>query len=422
MISKPEEIMRRIIIWIAVLALLIPGVLHGAQKALIAPAEILLRQGPGSYFPVVDVIAKGTCCTIIQEAGAWYYISVGEDGKKKGYASKKSFETQKGKTLASYRFETDIGFGGRVSSTEVTAATKGLGASPTIKKYSSRKQLDFTLLEYVERIPFKPEEYREFAGTLKSPSRELLGAVENAYVRSSDIDLGRAIVLKFASEQGLVKDDELIKYISMVGTWVQNGTPLYDVPFYYGVIDQDYVNSFALPGGYILVTRGCLAAMENEAELAAVLAHEMAHLIKRHGMQELERQKERVKSARAMDDLDEMAMKKGVMPEDEAAFEAMDNLTNEMFSILIKGRLQADEFEADRYGTLYLANSGYYQYALVKFLKRLGKNEKLKYVSHPEPEKRIDNIKSEISRARLKKYQGASQQNRYEVYALGRLK
>ena len=62
--------MRRLIIWIAVFALLIPGVLHGAQKALVAPGEILLRQGPGSYFPVVDVIAKGTCCTIIQEAGA----------------------------------------------------------------------------------------------------------------------------------------------------------------------------------------------------------------------------------------------------------------------------------------------------------------------------------------------------------------
>jgi len=402
----------KILLGVLILAIFIPIILIAAQKTLVAPTEIVLRQGPGSYFPVVGTASKGTSCTVLQESGVWYHLKISEE--LTGYASKKSFETKRGISLASYRFEADLGFGGRVSSTEVTAATKGLAGSPLVEKYSKNKNMDISQLEYVEKVHFTPEEFEAFSKTISLPSLSNPELSEEAYIIPSDIDLGRAIVLKFITDQGLVSDDNLMKYISMLGTHIKNSTPLYDVPFYFAVLDQDYVNSFAAPGGYILITRGCLESMENEGELAAVLAHEMAHIVKRHGLKELSRQKERVKSSKAMDDLDSMAMDKGMMPDDMAGYESLDRMTNEMFQRLIKGRLQADEFEADKYGTVFLGAAGYYPGGMVDLLKRISSTRDARYVSHPDEKVRIKNIKRTIKDSRLNKIKGLTEQERFK--------
>ena len=78
-----------LIILIAASLLIVPLILTAAQKTVVAPTEVVLREGPGSYFKVTGTISKGTKCTVIQQAGVWYYLKI--DDEERGYASKKSW-------------------------------------------------------------------------------------------------------------------------------------------------------------------------------------------------------------------------------------------------------------------------------------------------------------------------------------------
>ena len=81
---------------------------------------------------------------------------------------------------------------------------------------------------------------------------------------------------------GLYQDPELTRYIDGIGQLLARTTETPDQKFTFVVIDSDIVNAFALPGGYVHVTRGLLALANNEAEAAGVIAHEIGHVVARH--------------------------------------------------------------------------------------------------------------------------------------------
>jgi predicted Zn-dependent protease len=80
----------------------------------------------------------------------------------------------------------------------------------------------------------------------------------------------------------LVKDDQLQKYVSSVGRWVALQSDRPDFEWHFGVIDSTDINAFTAPGGYVMVTKGLYQALNSEADLAGVLAHEIGHEIRKH--------------------------------------------------------------------------------------------------------------------------------------------
>lgn len=102
--------------------------------------------------------------------------------------------------------------------------------------------------------------------------------------------IGQASAAKLISVFGIYDNPDMTRYVNLVGNAVarQSGR---SVPYHFAILDTDVVTAVSLPGGYIFITRGALANLKNEAELAGVLAHEIAHVDRRHLEKEVRTQK-----------------------------------------------------------------------------------------------------------------------------------
>lgn len=99
---------------------------------------------------------------------------------------------------------------------------------------------------------------------------------------AAEISLGRAITARIFGKYIACNNPDLIKYVSLVGNTLTQNINRPELEFYFMILDSDEVNSYAVPGGYIFITRGALQLMEDEAELAGVLAYEIAHIAQNH--------------------------------------------------------------------------------------------------------------------------------------------
>ncbi len=106
---------------------------------------------------------------------------------------------------------------------------------------------------------------------------------------AQEIEVGKASHPEILSEFGRVDDAALQDYIQRIGSEIAGVSHRPDLPWTFTVVDTPVVNAFALPGGYIYVTREILAYMNNEAELAGVLGHEAGHVTARHGVTQVSR-------------------------------------------------------------------------------------------------------------------------------------
>lgn len=141
--------------------------------------------------------------------------------------------------------------------------------------------------------------------------------------------------------------------------------------WHFVVVESDTINAFAAPGGYIFVTRAAVAAAETEDELAAILAHEVAHVVRGHALGSIKKSRWAGVAKTALDasvELDEQAL--GDLTN---VFEgAMDDIVE---SLLVKGYSRDTEFEADKVGIRILAAAGYNPRALIDYLATLKKTQ-----------------------------------------------
>jgi predicted Zn-dependent protease len=161
-----------------------------------------------------------------------------------------------------------------------------------------------------------------------------------------------------------------------------------EVQFRFGVLDTDDVNAFAAPGGFILVTRGALRLMASEADLAGVLAHEVAHVDQKHVLDEIRRSSV-METAREETDLD------GAL---------LDKVSEMGGSLLFTGLSREDEMEADSLGILYVAATGYQVGGLMRFLERLVEAEgdeasgmREWTATHPSTSERLEVLRRQVA-------------------------
>lgn len=194
--------------------------------------------------------------------------------------------------------------------------------------------------------------------SVESLSRMGASALPIGPEKETEIGFGIAAVI--AGRFPLTEDEGLLEYVNLVGRTVAEQSPRrHEVAFRFGVVETDDVNAFAAPGGFILITRGALSRMDDEAVLAGVLAHEVAHVDEKHVLEEIRRSSV-VQSAR-----DEGVL---VGP-------VLDRISELGGSLLFTGLSRSDELEADSLALIYAGAAGYRADGLVRFLERLDGEE-----------------------------------------------
>src|SRR5947199_9345103 len=104
-----------------------------------------------------------------------------------------------------------------------------------------------------------------------------------------EFQIGRDQDAQIRKEMGVYADRDLQQYVSSVGLKLAQVSERPNLPWHFPVVDVPAINAFALPGGYIYITRGILPFLDNEAQLAGVLGHEIGHVTARHAAQQYSR-------------------------------------------------------------------------------------------------------------------------------------
>lgn len=204
-----------------------------------------------------------------------------------------------------------------------------------------------------------------------------------------EIKLGRSIAAILAGTYGIYQDKEVSLYVNLVGNTVAYYAGRGDLDYYFAVLDSDGINAFACPGGYIFITRGLLFTLHNEAELAGVLAHEIAHVNYKHVYKAVVQKKT---------DSAESVLAKMIGGRNVSFSIAFNQLVSKGLEILLKkGLAQTDEFEADAAAVVYTGNADYASSAYFNVLEYLNSktiSPKEKYsLTHPPMSVRIDRLK-----------------------------
>ena len=204
--------------------------------------------------------------------------------------------------------------------------------------------------------------------------------------REQEEQLGRETAATLLGAAPLVRDTEMQRYVNRVGQWIALQTGRSDITWRFGVIDTPNVNAFAAPAGYVLITRGLLARLNDEAELAGVLAHEIGHVVERHHADAMAGKDRAGALATLATDL--------ATPKNQKAAGALTNLAKGVYAA---GLDKGDEYEADRLGVLYATRAGYHPYGLARVLHMYAgaageSGFELLFSTHPSPQDRLDRL------------------------------
>ncbi len=156
---------------------------------------------------------------------------------------------------------------------------------------------------------------------------------------SREIEMGDELAVSLLGGAKLLNNDAAQEYVNQVGRWLTLGTERVDLPWQFGIMNRTEIGAYPLPGGKVLITLGMLKQLKTESELAAVLAHEIAHVVKRHQLQSL----------------------------------SSDTTQTNLGAITV-ALPPALEFEADRMAVVILARAGYDPAAYLSVLRRLRSN------------------------------------------------
>lgn len=212
-----------------------------------------------------------------------------------------------------------------------------------------------------------------------APSISPFGEVPEA----DEIKIGQRIAGNVLGAAPLVGDPALQRYVNRVGRWLASQSERPGLPWTFGVIDSNDVNAFAAPGGYIFITKGLYILLRDESELAGVLAHEVAHVVRKHHLKLLQ-QTQLIGAGTEL-------LKQRVGGKDQR----VQGLIGSGAEIMARGLDKAAEFEADRMGVVLATRAGYESFGLPEVLQEIGHLSAdsgavaLLFKTHPHPDERL---------------------------------
>jgi predicted Zn-dependent protease len=215
---------------------------------------------------------------------------------------------------------------------------------------------------------------------------------------SQEIALGQQMDAQVRQEMGVYSDPELQRYIEQVGLRLARASERPNLPWHFAIVDEPAVNAFALPGGYIYVTRGILPFLDNEAQLAGVLGHEIGHVTARHSVQQY------TKATSANLGLTLLNI---FVPESRP----FGGLAESGLGLLFLKYGRDDERQADTLGVQYAASTGWDPKGVAEMLTTLARLDEAAGSSkgvpnwlstHPAPADRVQEVQTTVQQASAK--------------------
>ena len=204
-----------------------------------------------------------------------------------------------------------------------------------------------------------------------------------------EVSIGESLVQDIESQNEVTDDSILAEYINQVGQKIANLSDRTDIEYHFKVLESPEINAFACPGGFIYIYTGLLKTMDNEAQLAGVLAHEIGHVVARHSVKRLQQVLGfQVLLSIALGESSELTQK----------------AIGTGFVLIMQGYSRKNEFEADYNGALYMAQAGYHPRGMIQLFGKFKKMEKGRkdsaldqlLASHPPTADRIAKVEEHI--------------------------
>jgi hypothetical protein len=247
-----------------------------------------------------------------------------------------------------------------------------------------RRTLTLTALAVVSALAAAPTPASaQFMDKLGKGAKLAQKANDLVFTEAEEVELGQKVSAEIRQRFGVYQDAALTKYVTLVGAVLVTNSSRPNLPWTFIVLDTDAVNAFAAPGGYVHITRGALALMSSESELAGVLGHELIHITEKHTIAYL---KKNAATNLAVD-----ASGKG---DNKITSAVVTNMKN----VVLQGFGRKEEMESDEKGLALANKAGYAPSGLGGFLQKIAdrnKNSTEKrglFASHPEMNDRIKKL------------------------------
>lgn len=292
----------------------------------------------------------------------------------------------------------------RIARTLCAVGLALLCALPTSHAEEPGKVLGNLLQNLLKQNGSPPAANTGGAASNSANSDDLAGLLSQAIEQidePKEIEIGKQLAAVLLGAKPLLPNLPLQRYVNRLGRWIALQSDRPDLPWTFGVLNDAGFNAFAAPGGYVFVTKGLLDALNDESELAGILAHEIQHVVGKHHLKAMR------KSAQA-----------GLLTSLIAA--RLSERTNGALhgqllmlgkDIYSKGLDQSDELEADRVGVALAARAGFDPYGLVAILQGLRTAApdnpmfSLQLSTHPPTQVRLDQLEQAMGQ-RLDAYAG----------------
>jgi beta-barrel assembly-enhancing protease len=177
----------------------------------------------------------------------------------------------------------------------------------------------------------------------------------------TELQVGRALAARILSDFNLTENEQAQKYVNSLGSFVVSKIGRPEIKYYFAIIETDEINAYAIPGGYIFLTKGALKKAGSEAVLLGILAHEIGHINERHAVRALK--------IRSSGILFQMSGALGGM---QTYLGFLESTVGKGMELLFeKGLEQKDEFSADSYAVTFLSSQGIDPKPFTEFLKKI---------------------------------------------------
>ena len=423
----------------AALAVAVSGLLLAADPitpATVAKPSITAHAKPDFASPSVATFSKNAPVKVSGQQGLWFQLAL--DGGKTGYVRVNDVRVAYGKAetggAAAALFTGKAGKG-RVSE---TASVRGIDesdlksasfnaaqlklmesyrATPEAAEQAAAKR-GWTATQVAYAIEYQPGKAKAKGGASQAEKRERFGMARGLLssiggrlggtagsaaaasgdkligksdheVTQDELELGPLIAGRILGAAPLVKDPAVQKRVNLIGRWLASRSSRPELPWTFGVIDDGEVNAFAAPGGYILITRGLYQLLGSDDEVAAVLGHELSHVVQRDHYEVLRKQE--LQGAGRDVALSGVNTGGGV-----AGSLARGYIERNGAAIMLTQLDRNAEYRADQAAGIYLARAGSNPlvfYAVLQKMTALGSSSQRLtqlYKTHPSLDKRLD--------------------------------
>jgi predicted Zn-dependent protease len=211
---------------------------------------------------------------------------------------------------------------------------------------------------------------------------------------AEEAQLGAEVSQRIRTRYGVVQNQAVHRYVTLVGTALAQVSSRPAITWTFVVLDTDAVNAFAAPGGYVHITKGALANLKHEAELAGVLGHEVIHVTEKHTIRAIQKGKLVQMGA------DETLAGNSAL---------MNRLADKAYEVVEQGFGRGEELESDQKGIALANTVGYAPTGMNGFLAMLmarntataGASRNGLFASHPETKERVERMTKQIASAKL---------------------